>query len=111
MPGFQQTRSCTPTLAKRPVANTVDGPKRYSCRCETRPNQIFTVHVDGSKEYWTKLLFVYQYPMDKNKGMKIPVQLRVSMWLSLSAMEEKFNSFSEGSFSVYAEMVTSLFQE
>ncbi|TNM99953.1 hypothetical protein fugu_012986 [Takifugu bimaculatus] len=45
-----------------------------------------------------------QYPMDKNKGMKIPVQLRVSMWLSLSAMEEKFNSFSEGSFSVYAEM-------
>ncbi|XP_011601595.2 myoferlin isoform X1 [Takifugu rubripes] len=45
-----------------------------------------------------------QYPMDKNKGMKIPVQLRISMWLSLSAMEEKFNSFSEGSFSVYAEM-------
>lgn len=49
--------------------------------------------------------------MDKSKGMKVPVQLRVSMWLGLSAQEEKFNSFSEGSFSVYAEMVKSLFQE
>lgn len=47
--------------------------------------------------------------MDKNKGLKVPVQLRVSMWLGLSALEEKFNSFSEGSFSVYAEMVRSLF--
>lgn len=49
--------------------------------------------------------------MDKNKGLKVPVQLRVSMWLGLSALEEKFNSFSEGSFSVYAEMVKRLFQE
>lgn len=49
--------------------------------------------------------------MDKNKGMKVPVQLRVSMWLGLSAQEEKFNSFSEGNFSVYAEMVMSLFQK
>ncbi|KAM9809263.1 myoferlin isoform 1-T1 [Syngnathus typhle] len=45
-----------------------------------------------------------QYPMDKNKGVKIPVQLRVNMWLGLSALEKKFNSFSEGNFSVYAEM-------
>uniref|UniRef100_A0A8C4GJ44 Myoferlin like n=1 Tax=Dicentrarchus labrax TaxID=13489 RepID=A0A8C4GJ44_DICLA len=47
---------------------------------------------------------VMQYPMDKNKGVKIPVQLRVNMWLGLSAHETKFNSFSEGNFSVYAEM-------
>uniref|UniRef100_A0A3Q3DZR5 Myoferlin like n=1 Tax=Labrus bergylta TaxID=56723 RepID=A0A3Q3DZR5_9LABR len=33
-----------------------------------------------------------------------PVQLRVNMWLGLSAHEKKFNSFSEGNFSVYAEM-------
>uniref|UniRef100_M3ZLA4 Myoferlin n=1 Tax=Xiphophorus maculatus TaxID=8083 RepID=M3ZLA4_XIPMA len=45
-----------------------------------------------------------QYPMDKNKGVKIPVQLRINMWLGLSAYEKKFNSFSEGNFSVYAEM-------
>lgn len=43
--------------------------------------------------------------MDKNKGVKIPVQLRVNMWLGLSTQEKKFNSFSEGNFSVYAEMV------
>uniref|UniRef100_H3CTB7 Myoferlin n=1 Tax=Tetraodon nigroviridis TaxID=99883 RepID=H3CTB7_TETNG len=51
----------------------------------------------------TQTIFM-QYPMDKNKGLKVPVQLRVSMWLGLSALDEKFNSFSEGSFSVYAEM-------
>jgi len=44
--------------------------------------------------------------MDKNKGLKIPVQLRVNMWLGLSAHEKKFNSFAEGTFSVYAEMVS-----
>nr|XP_046257071.1 myoferlin [Scatophagus argus] len=51
----------------------------------------------------TQTIFM-KYPMDKNKGVKIPVQLRVNMWLSLSAQEKKFNSFSEGNFSVYAEM-------
>lgn len=45
--------------------------------------------------------------MDKNKGVKIPVQLRVNMWLGLSASEKKFNTFAEGNFSVYAEMVES----
>uniref|UniRef100_A0A9J7ZEV5 Myoferlin like n=1 Tax=Cyprinus carpio carpio TaxID=630221 RepID=A0A9J7ZEV5_CYPCA len=45
-----------------------------------------------------------QYPMDKNKGLKIPVQLRVNMWMGLSAHEKNFNSFAEGTFSVYAEM-------
>ncbi|KAM6923228.1 myoferlin [Lycodopsis pacificus] len=51
----------------------------------------------------TQTIFM-QYPMDKNKGVKVPVQLRVNMWLGLSAQEKKFNSFSEGNFSVYAEM-------
>ncbi|XP_022619550.1 myoferlin isoform X1 [Seriola dumerili] len=51
----------------------------------------------------TQTIFM-QYPMDKNKGVKIPVQLRVNMWFGLSAYEKKFNSFSEGNFSVYAEM-------
>ena len=45
--------------------------------------------------------------MDKDKGVKIPVQLRVNMWLGLSAHEKKFNSFAEGTFSVFAEMVVS----
>lgn len=48
--------------------------------------------------------------MDKNKGVKIPVQLRVNMWLGLSVHEKKFNSYSEGNFSVYAEMVQQLAQ-
>lgn len=53
----------------------------------------------------TTLTSCFQYPMDKNKGVKIPVQLRLNMWLGLSAHEKKFNSFAEGTFSVYAEMV------
>lgn len=43
--------------------------------------------------------------MDKNKGLKVPVQIRVNMWLGLAAHEKKFNSYSEGTFSVFAEMV------
>lgn len=43
--------------------------------------------------------------MDKSKGLKVPVQLRVNMWLGLSANEKKFNAFADGNFSVYAEMV------
>lgn len=39
------------------------------------------------------------------KCQKVPVQIRVNMWLGLSAYEKKFNSFSEGTFSVFAEMV------
>lgn len=46
-----------------------------------------------------------QYPMDRAKGIKVPVQIRVNMWLGLSAHEKKFNSFSEGTFSVFAELV------
>ncbi|XP_040217713.1 myoferlin isoform X3 [Rana temporaria] len=51
----------------------------------------------------TQTIFL-QYPMDKNNGVKIPCQLRVNFWLGLSAVEKKFNSYSEGTFSVYSEM-------
>ncbi|XP_040905251.1 myoferlin [Toxotes jaculatrix] len=51
----------------------------------------------------TQTIFM-QYPMDKNKGLRIPVQLRINMWFGLSAHEKKLNSSSEGNFSVYAEM-------
>lgn len=52
----------------------------------------------------TRTIFM-QYPMDKNKGLKVPVQIRVNLWLGLSAHEKKFNTFSEGTFSVFAELV------
>uniref|UniRef100_A0A4W5MWI9 Myoferlin n=1 Tax=Hucho hucho TaxID=62062 RepID=A0A4W5MWI9_9TELE len=51
----------------------------------------------------TRNIFM-QYPMDKNKGLKVPVQIRVNMWLGLSVDEKKFNTFSEGTFSVFAEL-------
>ncbi|XP_072312686.1 myoferlin-like isoform X1 [Eucyclogobius newberryi] len=51
----------------------------------------------------TQTIF-FQYPMDKDKGLKVPVQARVNMWLGLSAHEKKFNSYSEGTFSVFAEL-------
>lgn len=48
-----------------------------------------------------------QYPQDKTKDVKMPVELRINIWLGLSAVEKKFNSFAEGTFSVFAEMVCS----
>ncbi|XP_054622805.1 myoferlin-like isoform X2 [Dunckerocampus dactyliophorus] len=51
----------------------------------------------------TQTIFL-KYPMDKNRGLKVPVEIRVNMWLGLSAHEKKFNSFSEGTFSVFAEL-------
>uniref|UniRef100_H3D5P6 Myoferlin n=1 Tax=Tetraodon nigroviridis TaxID=99883 RepID=H3D5P6_TETNG len=50
----------------------------------------------------TQTIFL-KYPMD-TKRLKVPVQIRVNMWLGLSAHEKKFNAFSEGTFSVFAEM-------
>lgn len=47
---------------------------------------------------------VLKYLEDKYKGSKIPSQLRVRFWLGLSAVEKKFNSFSEGNFSVFSEL-------
>ncbi|KAM4715581.1 myoferlin-like [Anableps anableps] len=51
----------------------------------------------------TQTIFL-KYPMDKTKGLKVPVQIRVNMWLGLSAHEKRFNAFSEGTFSVFAEL-------
>ncbi|XP_031416619.1 myoferlin isoform X1 [Clupea harengus] len=45
-----------------------------------------------------------KHPMDKSKGQKLPVQVRLNMWLGLSANEKKFNAFAEGTFSVFAEL-------
>ncbi|XP_065152682.1 myoferlin [Paramisgurnus dabryanus] len=70
-------------------------------------NQVlYSTHSDHAiGKYCGKTQSIFmQYPMDKNKGLKIPVQLRLNMWLGLSAHEKKFNSFAEGTFSVYAEM-------
>lgn len=51
------------------------------------------------------LLYISQYPQEKNNGPNVPVELRVNIWLGLSAVEKKFNSFAEGTFTVFAEMV------
>uniref|UniRef100_Q69ZN7-4 Isoform 4 of Myoferlin n=1 Tax=Mus musculus TaxID=10090 RepID=Q69ZN7-4 len=45
-----------------------------------------------------------KYPQEKTNGPKVPVELRVNIWLGLSAVEKKFNSFAEGTFTVFAEM-------
>uniref|UniRef100_A0A8C0FKA3 Myoferlin n=1 Tax=Bubo bubo TaxID=30461 RepID=A0A8C0FKA3_BUBBB len=46
----------------------------------------------------------YHLKNDKTKDVKMPVELRINIWLGLSAVEKKFNSFAEGMFSVFAEM-------
>ncbi|XP_023082037.1 myoferlin isoform X1 [Piliocolobus tephrosceles] len=51
----------------------------------------------------TQTIFL-KYPQEKNNGPKVPVELRVNIWLGLSAVEKKFNSFAEGTFTVFAEM-------
>ncbi|XP_016019673.2 myoferlin isoform X3 [Rousettus aegyptiacus] len=51
----------------------------------------------------TQTIFL-KYPKENNSGPKVPVELRVNIWLGLSAVEKKFNSFAEGAFTVFAEM-------
>lgn len=51
----------------------------------------------------TQTIFL-KYPKESNSGPKVPVELRVNIWLGLSAVEKKFNSFAEGAFTVFAEM-------
>ncbi|XDV44943.1 hypothetical protein PO909_013147 [Leuciscus waleckii] len=51
----------------------------------------------------TQTVFM-QYPMDNKKGLKIPVQIRVNMWLGLATEEKKFNNYAEGMFNVFAEL-------
>lgn len=64
-----------------------------------------TLHTEACGKYCGKTQTVFlKFPQDKTKGAKIPVQLRVNIWLGLSAVEQKFNSYAEGTFSVSAEM-------
>ncbi|XP_012515187.1 PREDICTED: myoferlin isoform X2 [Propithecus coquereli] len=59
----------------------------------------------ASGKYCGKTQTVFlKYPQEKNNGPKVPVELRVNIWLGLSAVEKKFNSFAEGNFTVFAEM-------
>ncbi|XP_007516850.2 myoferlin isoform X2 [Erinaceus europaeus] len=51
----------------------------------------------------TQTIFL-KYPQEKNNGPRMPAELRVNIWLGLSALEKKFNSFAEGTFTVFAEM-------
>nr|XP_020461857.1 myoferlin-like [Monopterus albus] len=82
------------------------GEKRVACARIPAHQILFSTHSEqASGQHCGKMQTVFlQYPMDKTKGMKVPVQIRVNMWLGLSAHEKKFNSFSEGTFSVFAEL-------
>ncbi|XP_069756648.1 myoferlin-like [Narcine bancroftii] len=51
----------------------------------------------------TQTIFL-KYIEGESKSYKIPTQLRVRFWLGLSAVEKKFNSFSEGNFNVFSEL-------
>lgn len=100
---FLLTKSSIPHTVSRPVVSTV---------ARLRPlfyRYTFAASVNGcefvSALYLLRFLSRLQYPMDKTKGLKVPVQIRVNMWLGLSAQEKKFNSYSEGTFSVFAELV------
>uniref|UniRef100_A0A3Q3CZY5 Myoferlin n=1 Tax=Haplochromis burtoni TaxID=8153 RepID=A0A3Q3CZY5_HAPBU len=82
------------------------GEKRVACsRIPAHQILYSTFSEQACGQHCGKTQTVYlQYPMDKNKGLKVPVQIRVNMWLGLSAHEKKFSSYSEGSFSVFAEL-------
>lgn len=51
----------------------------------------------------TQTIFL-KYPQEKANGPRVPAELRVNIWLGLSAVEKRFNSFAEGNFTVFAEM-------
>ncbi|XP_054546383.1 myoferlin [Talpa occidentalis] len=60
---------------------------------------------EASGKYCGKTQTIFlKYPQEKSSGPKMPVELRVNIWLGLSAVEKKFNSFAEGTFTVFAEM-------
>nr|XP_032808020.1 myoferlin-like isoform X1 [Petromyzon marinus] len=50
----------------------------------------------------TRTIFL-KYPEDKTTNNKIPVQLRIRMWLGMAADEKKLNESSEGKLTVFAE--------
>ncbi|XP_031595497.1 myoferlin-like isoform X2 [Oreochromis aureus] len=100
-------------LAEEPQSSMPDviiwmlrGEKRVACsRIPAHQILYSTFSEQACGQHCGKTQTVYlQYPMDKNKGLKVPVQIRVNMWLGLSAHEKKFNSYSEGTFSVFAEL-------
>ncbi|XP_019494547.1 PREDICTED: myoferlin [Hipposideros armiger] len=64
-----------------------------------------TSEENASGKYCGKTQTIFlKYPKEKNNGPKVPVELRVNIWLGLSAVEKKFNRFAEGTFTVFAEM-------
>uniref|UniRef100_A0A8C3VDE1 Myoferlin n=1 Tax=Catharus ustulatus TaxID=91951 RepID=A0A8C3VDE1_CATUS len=64
-----------------------------------------TTSPESSGKYCGKTQTIFlKYPQDKTKDVKMPAELRINIWLGLSAVEKKFNSFAEGTFSVFAEM-------
>uniref|UniRef100_A0A663E8H8 Myoferlin n=1 Tax=Aquila chrysaetos chrysaetos TaxID=223781 RepID=A0A663E8H8_AQUCH len=64
-----------------------------------------TTSPESSGKYCGKTQTIFlKYPQDKTKDVKMPVELRINIWLGLSAVEKKFNSFAEGTFSVFAEL-------
>ncbi|KAM9462377.1 myoferlin isoform 1-T1 [Clarias gariepinus] len=67
---------------------------------------LYSVHSEAAcGQYCGKTQTIcLKYPMDKDKGSKIPVQIRVNMWLGLVAVEKKFNTYAEGTFTVFAEL-------
>ncbi|XP_053166720.1 myoferlin isoform X2 [Hemicordylus capensis] len=84
----------------------IRGEKRLACARIPAHQIIYSTTCPGASGKYcgsTQTIFL-KYPQDKSNGTKIPVQLRVNFWLGLSAVEKKFNSFAEGTFSVFAEM-------
>ncbi|XP_056658393.1 myoferlin isoform X3 [Monodelphis domestica] len=64
-----------------------------------------TTSEEASGKYCGKTQTIFlKYPQDRSYGVKVPAELRVNIWLGLSAVEKKFNSFAEGTFTVFAEM-------
>ncbi|XP_035258485.1 myoferlin-like isoform X2 [Anguilla anguilla] len=82
------------------------GEKRVACARVPANKVLYSTYSEKACGQYcgrTQTVFL-QYPMDKDKGLKVPVQVRVNMWMGLSTHEKKFNSFSEGTFSVFAEL-------
>uniref|UniRef100_A0A4W4GVV4 C2 domain-containing protein n=1 Tax=Electrophorus electricus TaxID=8005 RepID=A0A4W4GVV4_ELEEL len=110
---IEEWLECLQQIADEPQNSLPDiiiwmlrGEKRMAYARIPANRVLFSTHSNqATGKYCGKTQTIFmQYPMDKNKGLKIPVQLRLNMWLGLSAHEKQFNSFSEGTFSVYAEM-------
>uniref|UniRef100_A0A7N8YQ95 Myoferlin n=1 Tax=Mastacembelus armatus TaxID=205130 RepID=A0A7N8YQ95_9TELE len=95
-------------LAEEPQSSIPDviiwmlrGEKRVACSRIPAHQILFSTHNEQAcGQHCGKIQTIFL----QNKGLKVPVQIRVNMWLGLSVHEKKFNSFSEGTFSVFAEL-------